>query len=404
MKNSIMSFITGFSIILLLISSSCKEDVLQSTTDISVPEELLPLSGQFHDILECQKFNTDDALESEDYVIIEGDIVIAKEALYNLEENPLTEDQTSIDFLQALQNQQEGDSLMIEPRQYVINSGTLINLSDVDDITYYVDESIDDLPGNPEWYNAILNAMSDWANISDCKIDVEQVSSNSLADLSFYADNSCPVSCMNNLPSNVAAKAMFPQNNNVGRYISINNVSLSYNQKKWCIRHEIGHALGFRHNNGPGIGEPTNATTCGGTVNGLNLLVGTPTNDTYSVMRTPGPLTLVLSANDKEAARYMYPNSYTTPAINSHTVTYGNPLRTVKLNVNSSSVTPYQVVVTRYSTSSSTILQTNSFFDPYNDDTSFSVPCPVGTWRFKVWRKNFGGYSKISSYYTVVVQ
>jgi hypothetical protein len=156
------------------------------------------------------------------------------------------------------------------------------------------------------------------------------------------------------------------------------------------MRHEIGHALGLRHNNAA-ANETTGSDLCGLSIGNPVFINGTITDDQASIM-VKGLSNNTISVNDTKSAQFMYPDDYGTPVINSVNVFACGPCgpssKYVNFITNTPLQAPYRVVVARYN--SSGVLQEVYNFENPGTVNSFQIICPTGSWKFKILRSNYG--------------
>lgn len=198
--------------------------------------------------------------ETEEYYVVEGDIVIYKE-----------------DLLQPDTKQMKG------PRT--------IDLSVVKANSFYVytDNSIP-TSGNGNWRPAIEEACRHWRDIGGCLIRLIPTSSPRIANITISFDNGLK-------GTTTMAQAPQPRNTSgPGPWLHINPDynNIGHSEKVYVIVHELGHTLGFKHTDG------TDGTH----------IEGTPLRDPASIMNSsyggggwPG-----FSQGDIIAAQKLYPD------------------------------------------------------------------------------------------------
>lgn len=356
--------LAAFTIMFMSLFAACKKENDHQTLHESASQVAL-------DFLSCNHFNTDSAESVDGHLKVEGCIVFKESDLEEMANG------------KTLSNEDLMTNGHAEDRQYAYHKGSLIAMDRVNNIKFYIDPSITAI--NSGWKTAIEAACTQWTDIPSCRITFTKVNSNTSADLSFFADNNTtlPV-CMRNI-SPLAGSAMFPANNNVGRYISIlSTYNPDANTKLMIALHEIGHALGFRHDNSANENGNTPCMNLGAS----NKISGTPTSESTSVMVTPANSTNIsLSVNDQLTAKYMYPQAYSNATIVSATSNGG----TVTLNLAPlTSQFPYRLLIGRYNTSGYPV-QVYEILNPQNQ-TSFQIACPPGTWQFKTQYYNYGTF------------
>ena len=295
----------------------------------------------------------------------------------------------------------------VEDRQRVSGT-TVISMDNVQNINVYVDPSMANVGGVDyrPWINV---ALSRWeGSASGTKIHFVTVPNHSDADLTIIRNNagasvSNPAlpACMTTAGwpgSNPAAVSKLPASGNAGRFISIrfDYGAASNAARVALLMHEIGHTLGFRHNNSGGEG---NTSPCGDILQNI-LLTGTPDNDPSSVMVTPvSSSNTNISANDQLAARLLYPPSYYTPTILSVTQ-YSPTLNKVTI---SGAISPYyyRVVLEVSRVSDGAIISTNSWNAVNNFEYPIFRPTSPGSYRVRLYGVNYGAdfQSAWSSYF-----
>jgi len=264
MKKIILSFIT---FVILLAVSSCNKDVTDGIIDDTANDVESVLEQAKSRIL-SMGLDTTDMVEIDGYYVVENDILINKDSLFN-----------------ALQTRQYHATYTVATGQTIticVNSQDLLNnwrteISKVADIY-------------TEYTGNVFKFIG-------CDTDADIVISK--ADLSY---------------SNVCAEGEFPVNTSgkPGKRVRINSTFykdidtfLSDNEKIFLMMHEIGHNLGLRHTNcinevDPGIGKIK--------------IPGTPDVDNNSYMNsaTCGYSWNGMPEYDAVALKYLFPVVYNT--------------------------------------------------------------------------------------------
>lgn len=266
-----------------------------------------------HELLECAGFNAQDIVDDEDYLIVEGDMVIKKQDLLDWSEKEN----------KFIKGSGKTDSWVID---------TAITLSYVSNILYYIHPTVNSLPLSSTWVSAIQTATSAWTNIENCRITFVQTNNPNLADITIYAadglylssdggyeefSNTIPDIPTSEVPACgiphcdlIKALGSFPVDCRVGPWLVLSNCigTTTQTQKDNIVTHELGHTLGFRHASlgCPDDPEPAYHIECIA-VNGANHLFWTPNCDHTSLMSS-GAVDNPLNAYDKMAARMLYPD------------------------------------------------------------------------------------------------
>jgi predicted Zn-dependent protease len=391
MKNNKLYIITLFTLTIMITISvaSCKKEVGTENVKTNIQE---PLDDANKSILSCMGFATSNAMNLGDYAHLEDDILISKETLTEL----------------ANAKENSADNAL-QTRQYV--SGALVSMNKVNNIKVYIDGQITNNSSNKDWNKAIEQALTDWNNVPNCSVYFSLTTSISSSNLAILYRSSplLPANWNNYSKQTTTGLACFPNNGNLGRFISILPVSsvTTLEGKKRLMRHEIGHTLGLRH---PCIDESTSREYdgCSKIINGKNLIQGTRECDSISVMRQFNvgddvSKNLIISANDTKAIQYLYPDTYNVPTKTGQTFTSipFSSKKSINFILNAPTNPVYRVKIERYSISGT--LQETYKFEGAGLANLFNFQCPTGTWNFKIFRENYGTYSVASSTYKLTI-
>jgi hypothetical protein len=179
---------------------------------------------------------------------------------------------------------------------------TLVYMNKVNSMTVKIDSSI---PTSGNWVQAITNAVNDWNNIPDCRINFVLTTS-STADIYVLADLT--------LSEEKPLAGQLPWfSGKPGQVLKINVnaqsvLNLSVAQKSRAVAHEFGHIIGFMHSDGIVTGENTKPI-------GYNIVPNTPSGnsqnlDPNSVMNSTLTNAIGFSNFDLIASNFLYPDSY----------------------------------------------------------------------------------------------
>lgn len=181
-----------------------------------------------------------------------------------------------------------------------------------------------DLINQTDWVTAIGQALTEWTNITNCKVQLDENSTSPHITIFSDASSSTP-QCMQNLPSTTLGRARFPSGGNPGPWISLNyDIQVSPETRTGTVIHELGHALGLRHTDWVARGEGVNAQGACETVFGANQIPRTPPTDASSVMNGSGDDN-TFNSNDIKAAQVLYPDALTAPSASNMFITFYNP-------------------------------------------------------------------------------
>lgn len=185
-----------------------------------------------------------------------------------------------------------------DPKTEQYYTGYLVSPANRTNIRVYVDPSMSSM------LNEVNSAINQWNTVPNTNIHFNIVTGGSYDILVQDA----------NLGAGGCGSARFPKDGLPGGLIRINKSYISGNsfeQRQRTIAHEFGHAIGFRHTNWAGNGEPQNGTDDIGTPAGAIDVPGAGGTDPGSLMNGGqcGSGASVLSDKDKLATAVLYPVS-----------------------------------------------------------------------------------------------
>lgn len=229
-KKSVLKKVNTLVFVLIAVglSNSCtkRNDIVDSLK--SDQNQTHGTSGEYTSIIRSLGFNPDSYKVIGEYIIVEGDIMLKKEKL---------------DLLKKSKGPQKTTQA---------TSNIWLTRTAVGSINIYLDPNMA-ISGPDDWGSAYTTAIAAWNSISDCHIQLTNVTSSSNANIIIMSDEDQPEP--NKLPDQYVGVGDFPESDAApGYHIFINldfnsNVTLSENQKVYNLVHEIGHTLAFRHTN-----------------------------------------------------------------------------------------------------------------------------------------------------------
>ncbi|HCW63604.1 MULTISPECIES: M57 family metalloprotease [Leeuwenhoekiella] len=210
-----------------------------------------------------------DTFDFENYIVIEGDIMIPKEKLFSKNQS----------------------------KQFSWKNDSLVSKENINNITIYVDNSIPS-SGTDNWRIAVQEAANLWNSL-------EYQGTSSQINISYSNSTNSDIivrSDYGQLQNGTIAMGSVPIGCNVGSTIIINldfynNYNVPHSKKVYNMVHEIGHNIGFGHTNSPNTWY-------------LQKIVGTPDTDSNSVMNGGTALNSWdgFSIYDEKATLWLYDN------------------------------------------------------------------------------------------------
>ena len=259
MKNLCVLFKTFMYVILFSFFYSCEKESLVKVPEVENNKEYLK------SVLASTGIDTSEVVQAEDGYIFEGDILFSYEALEDLKQKVTLK---SYKFA--------------NPNWYASKSSIV-------DIAVYVNSNVTDT----EWITAIDDALNDWNSISGCHVNFHKVSSLNSSDIHIY---------MYNQADSAWGRAPAPYNGNVGSYVKLNEYyedEIYGTKKRNLVAHELGHTLGFYHNQ---------LTDDDGNVYGQVIPGTSSTTDPDAVMYKYGHWWHGFSDDEQLAANIMWPD------------------------------------------------------------------------------------------------
>lgn len=212
-------------LITIALLSSCKKEHLSQSQNQERKSWSSFSQVEVLDIIKDLGYTPDQVEETGEYFIVDRDILFAKKKKSN-----------------------------VQPK--LLATTDLVTYSQQQNITIKIDNSI---PSSilSNWREAIEDAVDNWNNISNCRLDFDIITSGTpdiliKSDDDILQDDYLLCGCPNDKP--VAIASSYPYNGNVGDEILVNiNVDdnafgpLTLAQKVYNITHAIGHTVGFEH-------------------------------------------------------------------------------------------------------------------------------------------------------------
>ena len=226
------------------------------------------------------------------YYIIGGDLLVGKQDFI---ENYLAEGSSVDNSLDPLQKH-----FVTSPQNII----TRANATAV--IQYFIHADVRTMPASADWVAAIAFATAEWNNLPNTTITLQETNTRSEAEFVIFRDNGNSASGA--LASGTYAAAFAPVNGSVnvmGLTINDNGPASNAIGKRFIIKHELGHILGFGHSDKTEIGLQS-------------YVHCTPDLNSVMVSNVASPLNVdrVFSAGDMAMIRNLYATSYTTPVLN----------------------------------------------------------------------------------------
>lgn len=265
MKNFISYFLFSVSLIAV---SSCSDDATEGIVDNSINNTESVLEQAKNRIL-SMGLDTTDMIEIDGYYVVENDILINKDSLFNV---PQTRQYSATFFVSNLQT-----------------------------ITIGVDNTISMSSGWIEAIKSVVDIYNEYTGLKFVYSEYNPTIRVSKKDFGDYRDLVC-------------AQGEFPTSSrrpgsnvyiNTRFFADIDNY-LSHNEKVFLLMHEVGHNLGLRHTDCAVNGEGANDV-------GMVKIPNTPDTDSNSYMNsgTCGYSWTGMPEYDAVALKYLWTKYYT---------------------------------------------------------------------------------------------
>lgn len=270
-----------FYFAMTIISCNDESDIVIEDIKSQDQESYILKDKAILNIIKNLGFEIEQVWVYEDYFIVENDIALPKEYVVS-----------------KSSNKNNGENKVT---QTAVLSDLAMDYVNTNNVSYFIDQSVFAMNNGVEWANAIRVSTIDWSSIANSSVNFIEVFTANNAELIIYSDNSLNTpSSHRNLPSNVWARATFPENGNIGSVISINDIPPSppnQNGRISIITHELGHCLGFHHST---VGNSSIS----------QVLCNTIINDPTSIMQPSfsGLFSVPINQDDIRALRYLYPD------------------------------------------------------------------------------------------------
>lgn len=341
-----------FSIALIcLIISSCRK-----TTEV-------PITARQNAIIKylVSCGINEDRIEITDGVMtIDGDVGIDEEAAIEIMQQ--------IDDLSTITNSVQERQRGVDTRLKAVTSANVVN------IKYFIHPSVSNCQNGASWISAIGTAVSNWNNLSNCRVNFTQVSSQNLANLTFASDepsNTFLAQSLINLQSPVVARTQFPAPSLglICKNISIRRTATTTTRVN-VIMHEIGHALGYFHtDSSDGI-----------------VLHGTPATDNNSIMYSNTTSSTSFTTGDKRANRLFYPDFIFMPGGFNATKSASSTLK-VTFTKPTTDYPIYWIRLNRCNAVTGDSIA--SYTAKCDTNVIYFTNMPTGTYKFKIRGENY---------------
>lgn len=293
-----------FCLFLIFFCSSCKDPSL----NVEV-QSILPSEKEALELLGYSDCHIDSMGISDNYFCLEGDQFIERSSLANLLNSPID---TTIKV---------GG---VTDRQSALNTALMVPITTVGAISVFIDPSF-----TMAQAGEINTALGEWNASGICAVQFNAVPTHAAANITIVNNGGTtvftgPANPIPALPGGAAASACFSNGTTPGRFIRYAPATLpTVRNRINTIKHELGHAIGFRHTF---VGANDNVTdNCGTAVAGNVYLHGTPNNtDAMSFMRQGLKPEAAATAGDIRMADLAYPTFLATPAVEA--VYWGDPI------------------------------------------------------------------------------